>query len=344
MQLNNEFFNETGMVLRGFNDWSGELTQRLSNNPTLNCSFGVRFLDDALNGILKNDLVLIGARSGIGKSEIITKIAYQNAFIHKKRVLLFALEATDWEIHQRILYRQVAKQYYKLGYGIIEPLFYRDWITGIYPEKARKIEEVIKQQLTLDLMLLDVVYTNGKDFTISHFGHILNTVRDDVDLIIVDHLHYFDFDGDNENKEIKEIIKRIRDLALCFNKPVVLVSHLRKRDRGLKNLVPDIDEFHGTSEIVKRATKVITFAPYYDEEKEKEDKEKKDNSVYSTIFRVAKNRLDGSATKFVGMVNYDIKMNDYSDEYDIGRLEKSDTVLRKLTDPKDCPNWATRFM
>ena len=38
-------------------------------------SFGVKFLDAALGGILPDDLVLIGAPSGVGKTGFVTNLA-----------------------------------------------------------------------------------------------------------------------------------------------------------------------------------------------------------------------------------------------------------------------------
>ena len=41
-------------------------------------SFGVQFLDDAMLGILKNDLILVGAASGGGKTQFCCNVALAN--------------------------------------------------------------------------------------------------------------------------------------------------------------------------------------------------------------------------------------------------------------------------
>ena len=53
------------------------------------CTFGIAPLDDALIGILPNDLICIGADSGVGKSEIALDIALHNAYSGKKVGLYF---------------------------------------------------------------------------------------------------------------------------------------------------------------------------------------------------------------------------------------------------------------
>src|SRR5690606_17377988 len=76
----------------------------------------------------------------------------------------------------------------------------------------------------------------------------------DTDLIIVDHVHYFDFDDDNENRAIKDLAKIVRQLSIEEQKPIILIAHLRKRDKKNPDLVADLEEFHGSSDLYKIAT------------------------------------------------------------------------------------------
>jgi replicative DNA helicase len=67
-------------------------------------TFGVQFLDEAVGGIYSNDLVLYGAKTGIGKTQLATITAMANA-ANGKRVHFFALEAEQHEIERRIKYQ-----------------------------------------------------------------------------------------------------------------------------------------------------------------------------------------------------------------------------------------------
>src|SRR5690606_36783680 len=89
-------------------------------------------------------------------------------------------------------------------------------------------------------------YKSG-DFTVSELQHRVEEIYHESDLIIIDHVHYFDWAEDNDNRALKEIIKAIRDIALQKAVPVILVAHLRKRDRNNKDLVPGMEEFQGSS-------------------------------------------------------------------------------------------------
>ena len=79
-----------------------------------------------------------------------------------------------------------------------------------------------------------------------------------VDLIVVDHLHYVDGDDDeNEHKSLGDTVKAIRDVSLRIGRPIVLIAHLRKRDARAKQLVATLDDFHGSSNVVKICTQAI---------------------------------------------------------------------------------------
>ena len=76
-------------------------------------TFGVEYLDRALGGIFPRDLVLVGADTGIGKTELVTGIARANARKPPlglgKRVHGFFLECDDGEIQERIKWRLLSE-------------------------------------------------------------------------------------------------------------------------------------------------------------------------------------------------------------------------------------------
>jgi replicative DNA helicase len=78
----------------------GERAERLQL-ATRVLSFGVKFLDVALGGIMARDMVLLGAVTGAGKTTLASVIAETNVE-RGKRVHYFALEAEHGEIERRI--------------------------------------------------------------------------------------------------------------------------------------------------------------------------------------------------------------------------------------------------
>ncbi len=92
--------------------------------------FGVQYLDRALSGIFPNDLIIVGAATGAGKSELATTIAIHNAELGN-RVAFFALEAHHGEIELRTKFKLYARQMRERN--MLPPSFgYEDFILGRY--------------------------------------------------------------------------------------------------------------------------------------------------------------------------------------------------------------------
>lgn len=220
--------------LRLFKDRLLEERSQRTRQGAACLSFGVQFLDEALGGIYANDLIVYGAKSGIGKTQLATITAMENAKAGK-RVHYFALEAEPNEIERRIKYQLLAEVFFKtLRKDFPHVNFnYLDWYYGRLDEALGRFEPEIEATMTELFPTLWTEYRTG-DFTAGDFERKFLAIQDQTDLVIIDHLHYFDFDDDNENRAIKAIVKKIRDLALLTGKPVILIAHLRKSDRRIK--------------------------------------------------------------------------------------------------------------
>lgn len=289
--------------------------------------FGVNFLDLAFRGIFPDDLILLGAPSGIGKTQFCVNIALKNVEAGK-RVHFIALEASEFEIERRILFSMIADAFYKdpsrpsLG----RPLAFVDWLLGRFKKELAPYESVCYNIMSgyKDLF----TFYKQKNFGVNDLIENALSVATETDLIIVDHVHYFDFDDDNENRAMKEIAKTARDICQLLQKPIILVAHLRKRDRRMAEIVAGIDEFHGSSDLTKIATKVITIGPG----------ETIEPGKYATYVRICKNRNDGGVTRYVAKLIYDSSLNAYQDEFMVGVLKNNGTEFSPLG-PDQIPFW-----
>jgi len=289
-------------------------------------SYGIKFLDKITEGILPHDLILIGAKSGHGKSEMAAHIAMSNAK-QGKRVFMFALEAEEQEIQRRLLFKSLVNDYYSdTHFNKIIPNYLR-WYTSKQERELAPYYEHAKQSIKLNS--LKIRY-RGDEFGLEQYEQEIVGIKDQADLIILDHLHYMDFQGENENQALKNMIKTIRSLSLKHGVPVVVIGHIRKGNN--EALVPSIEDFHGSSDIYKNATKVITLAPCYDHNE--------DPTKFLTYIRLAKCRQDGSRTRFVGLSAFDIKTNSYSDDFKLGLLSKGDKEWSEITTSDQMPHWS----
>lgn len=284
-------------------------------------TFGVNFLDSALGGVFDDDLVLIGAKTGAGKTQLATCIAIANAAMGK-RVHYFALEASKYEIERRLKYSLIAQMLRKddvaSGRRNYLRLNFMDWyrcklglLTDAYEQRAA--DQIAEQYKSLH------VFYKKFDFTGQDFVQMATSVQDQTDLLILDHLHYVDSDDANENRGYKDVVKRIRDTALLVNKPVVVIAHLRKGDAKSERLIPDIEDFHGTSDVPKISTKAVMLGPA-------KDRASPEPGTWPTYFAAVKCRVDGSRTKYVGLVNFDIRTGRYDEEFTLGKVEKQEFI------------------
>jgi KaiC/GvpD/RAD55 family RecA-like ATPase len=310
-----------------------EREQREKGITTLR--FGVDFLDDALRGIFPDDLILLGAPSGVGKTQLCCNIALAN-MADERHVHYIALEAGEYEIERRLKHPLVMERFYadenrpRLG----ETVSYVDWLMGTHKEALKPYEDEAERYFAAAYKNLHLYYKQDK-FGIADLIEQVHYIAHKTDLIMIDHVHYFDFDDDNENRAIKEIAKAVRSLALEEQRPIILVAHLRKRDRANDDLVAGLEEFHGSSDLFKIATRVITVAPG----------QMTESGLFETFFRVPKNRLDGGVTRFCARELFDPKTGVYeTSKYKLGWAEQKRSKGFSELDGNRKPAWAKRSM
>jgi hypothetical protein len=321
-----------------------EREERVAQKDKL-LTYGITVLDEATGGILPNDLVLIGAKTGVGKTQAVTRIAAMNA-LKGKRVTLFALEAEEFEIERRIkfmLYGKAYREYVKQNkIENARALDYAEWRLGRMEGELERFEKGINAHMAA-FSSLKTIYRKSGDYGIEELEGDILRLFNETDLFIVDHLHYIDNDDENENAGMKRIVKKLRDLALSLGKPIVLVAHLRKTQKGkYAPLVPDVEDFHGSSDIVKIATTAIILAPCYQAVFVDPDPElrRRYSRFFPTYIRLVKCRLEGSRLRFTSIAYFDPALGAYLDEYAIGRLVSNDCNWDALAPNEYRPHWA----
>lgn len=294
--------------------------------------FGINFLDKLFLGIMKNDLILVGAKTGSGKTSIVTSIA-SNAIKQGKTVYQFALEAHPYEITTRLRYNLVSQKFYegmRSGKKIIfEKLNYPEWIRGKWKNQLFDIEQEVKKEMKDKYGKYFVQYKK-QDFTSDKLISEMNLLKGKADLIVIDHFHFLDF-SENENKSMTDAAKKIQDTAFQIGIPVILVAHIRKTDKKLSALVPDIEDFHGTSNLAKICTKAIMLAPAYEHQKS--------TTLMPTYVRAAKFREDMSRCVYVGLIDFDITQQSYGEDFAVGKLSGDGKTFKQIDNNNDRPYW-----
>lgn len=317
--------------MEGFKSFDERLKEERANRALVNSvklSYGMTFLDEALRAIRKNSLILLGAKTGVGKTQLATRIAQAN-IKNGKRVHYFALEAEKDELEQRIKYQAIAERFFYIKPRPAVNLNFLDWSFSKFDTDPviSKIETDVEKELSFPSFF--TFYRTSKAFGGNEFNVMAEKIHKDTDLIIIDHLHYFDFNDKDENKAIKATVKLIRDVVLIRGVPVVLLAHMRKTERTSDQIVPGIEDFHGSSDIGKIATVAITLA--------KSNKELTSGTKTPTFISIQKCRMDGSLSNIGAKCIFDAATGCYENDYSLVRFNHS---LNETYPIKDVPHWA----
>lgn len=167
-------------------------------------STGIKKVDEMTQGMLGGELILIGGQSHHGKTQLATNIIY-NVAKQDKRVTFVTLEMTKPQITERFM--QVA--------GTQE--------IGDLP---------IDYQEAMNLDYRDISYLVGK------------AKKQGSELVVIDHLHYFVRDAENQSNEIGSIVKNFSEFSKIHDIPVILISHVTKLPWNKR---PDLNDFRDSS-------------------------------------------------------------------------------------------------
>ena len=302
------------------------ITGELSNLPTLHKKVKKRLqIKDPLNTGFKIESLGVGDYYGFTlregphfllgdftvthNTQTVTKIS-QNIASQGKSVAMYALEAEKYEIELRLIYGEmvylnsIANPEHK-----VSDLNYKKWRVNYkrYGEQGDTLRMKAISSLKARSGRINFYYRTN-EFSIAEFKKTAMAIKDHTDIIIVDHIHYFDFKSSNDNKELSDTIKGIRDIAQLTNIPIILVAHLRKESAQVggeyAKVLPTVDDFHGSSDLSKIATKGFLMAQGRHTEKGME-----------TLFVFPKFRMEGQATKYIFVVGFDYHLQTYRDKY-----------------------------
>lgn len=277
-------------------------------------SFGIAYLDKELQGIAKSDLVLIGARSGAGKSTIANRIFQKNCEDGRK-CALFSLENFNDDLYSHDVmmeYKNITRNF------SITPRMWQMNKFKVDYESLEKAEAIVEERY------------KGKYIVNRQFEYTKEKLKQDMvracengkELIILDHIDYVDKDNPNADDLtfMTDLMKTIRALQDKYQVAVVALSHLRKPTASRESvIIPNENEFIGSSNKAKEATCVILIAPDDDGNMKMQDDDTK-----ATWFCIRKLRNGGISNKCARLF-YDKRNDLYLDEYEIYGVNYSGT-------------------
>ena len=319
-----------------FSRWQSA-AERIKNSDVLKpelpvAYYGIEYLDLATSGIFKDDVVLVSAKTGIGKTELVSTIA-ENLSKAGVRVNLIALEASYGEIERRIFYRHYSSKLmqnetFKRTMGLATfDRFCRGkiHIPELYDETMKEMMPYLKNLYTS--------YRTGTEvFDFDRLKSHIYSSAAGMNAVILDHLHFVDMKENNENLEMRKIIQELRNINMLTGTPIIVVAHMRKNMMVKKSLIPDLEDVHGSSDLIKTVTKAILISPA-------RDQEKMEPHLFPTYFHVAKNRQNGSVSRYVGLMHYNVQTNSYEDSFEIGTMSFDGSSFQPIIGEQNMPSF-----
>ncbi len=122
-----------------------------------------------------------------------------------------------------------------------------------WPQMTARIMKTTDKDLgSLPIIFQDKDELNWKDVD----RLIGDAVKEGVQCVFVDHLHYFSRELEKVSEDLGRITKEFKKNAIRHNVPIVLISHVRKKHAGQKTAASN-DELRGSSYIAQDADIVL---------------------------------------------------------------------------------------
>ncbi len=236
--------------------------EALRGTPT-----GYTALDNVIVGMQEADLVLIGARPGMGKTSFAMNIATEAAIRTKKTVCVFSLEMSAEQLANRMLSSEAQIDSYKMRSGTPSA---EDWNAIAYASSRLSETEI----------LID----DTPGVTVTAMKSKLRRVKN-LGLVVVDYLQLMQGDRHNDNRvqEVGDISRGLKLLAKELAIPVICCAQLSRGPENRPDKRPMLSDLRDSGAIEQDAD-IVMFL--YRDEYYKD--ETTDQSVAEVI--VAKNR------------------------------------------------------
>jgi replicative DNA helicase len=222
---------------------------------------GYRDLDNMTAGLQRSDLIILAARPAMGKTTLVTNLAYNVATIAKQPVLFFSLEMSKEQLVDRMLADASGVTAWNIRTG------------NLSDEDFSKISEAMGEMAEAPIFIDDtpgmtVLEIRTKARRAMH--------EQPLGLIIVDYLQLMQGSGrsdGNRVQEVSEISRGLKLIARELNVPVIALSQLSRSVESRSPQIPQLADLRESGSIEQDADIVMFIyrEAYYNPETEREN-------------------------------------------------------------------------
>ena len=271
---------------------------KLSENKavTTGVKTGFSGLDRLLVELGKGDLVLIGARPGMGKTSFAMNIAINFAKASDKNVCVFSLEMSCEQIVNRMLSSEAMVDSYSLRSGEIKP---DDWV---------RLADAASSLAGCNILVDDT-----SSISVADMKAKLRRVKN-LGLVIIDYLQLMQSTvrSDNRVQQVSEISRNLKIMAKDLGVPVICCAQLSRGPESRTEKKPMLSDLRDSGAIEQDADIVMFLyrSEYY---KDAEGVTETDANTAEVI--IAKNRHGSVGTVKMGWIGQFTKFRTLEDSY-----------------------------
>jgi replicative DNA helicase len=255
-QNRRESFQPVGELL---GDVVNELqTRSMERRQITGVPTGFTKLDEISAGLQPENLIVVAARPGVGKTSWAINVATHAALDHGIPVLIFSLEMSKFELMERMLAGEARIDSSRMRRGMIE---YGDWKSHIYPaaDRLTKAPILIDDSAAPNILELRAKARrfrgNPKYFPASSDG------RTPLGLMVVDYLQLARGLGgrreESREREIAEISRGLKALAKDLRIPIIAVSQLNRGLERREDKRPQLSDLRESGAIEQDADMIL---------------------------------------------------------------------------------------
>lgn len=208
-------------------DVTAQIEQNTLKGTDYSLYTGITDLDNIMCGLHRQELTIIGARPGVGKTTLALQIA---EYIAKKGIetAFISLEMSEYQIIQKMLMKKTRVNSYKMRLGTLEE------------QDLEKISFASAEIAELPIHLI----TNAR--TIQHIENIARKLKNknNLGLLVIDYIQLIKNKGkfNNREQEVADITRTLKLLSLELDIPIIGLCQLNRNASKAEPTLADLRE------------------------------------------------------------------------------------------------------
>ena len=274
--VRSDFVHIRDVIMQTYSDL--QLLQESGGKADTGVKTGYKELDNYVVGFGKGNLIIVGARPGVGKTSFCLNLATNIAKSSGKAVCIFSLEMTNDELVKRVISSESMVLSEKMRTGQLES---SDW------------EKIASACSTLSET--DIYIDDTSVITVTSMKAKLRRIKN-LGLVVIDYLQLMESEMKRKDgskaTEVADISRSLKLLAKELQVPVIVCSQLSRSSEKEKERKPMLSDLRDSGAIEQDADMVIFLSrDYYGNDPEKAN---------LVTVSVAKNRHGSSGSVEMG--------------------------------------------